>query len=237
MKPFLESWILTRFGAPKSILVDNGGEFVNGKMTDLCQNFNIRILTTAGYSPFQNGLCERNHSVVDEIIDRMMTSGRYTSVKAALGAAIFAKNIHITSLGFSPYQIAFGTNPRIPGAIENEPPAENGTNVTSLVQKRLQSIFDARKAMSEVDNKHRLKAAEKSSHISKFKFYNMGDEVYFRIGNNKKWSGPGKVIAQDGKLLFIRHGRNLIVASPSRVQLAHQQHQLPPTEYKDVSGR
>ena len=58
-----------------------------------------------------------------------------------------------------------------------------------------------------------------------------------RIRNNLKCSGPGMVIAEDGKLLFIRLGRNLIVASPSRVQLAHQQHQLPPTEYKDVSGR
>ena len=67
IKPFLESWILTRFGAPRSILVDNGGEFVNQKMYDLCQNFNIRILTTAGYSPHQNGLCERNHSIVDEM--------------------------------------------------------------------------------------------------------------------------------------------------------------------------
>ena len=52
IKPFLESWILTRFGAPKAILVDNGGEFVNKKMTDLCHNFNVRILTTAGNSPF-----------------------------------------------------------------------------------------------------------------------------------------------------------------------------------------
>ena len=111
IKPFLESWILTRFGAPRSILVDNGGEFVNKKMNYLCQNFNIRMFTTAGYSPYQNGLCERNYSTVDEIIDKMMTSGRYTNVRLALGAAISAKNIRITSLGFSPFQMVFGTNP------------------------------------------------------------------------------------------------------------------------------
>ena len=46
IKPLLESWILTRFGAPRAILVDNGGEFVNRKMTDLCQNFNVKIFTT-----------------------------------------------------------------------------------------------------------------------------------------------------------------------------------------------
>ena len=77
-------------------------------MNDLCQNFNIRIFTTAGYSPYQNGLCERNHGTVDEIIDKMMTSGRYSNVRAALGAAIFAKNVRTTSLGFSPYHVVFG---------------------------------------------------------------------------------------------------------------------------------
>ena len=118
-------------------------------MTDLCHNFNVRILTTAAYRPFQNGI-----STVDEIINRNMTSGRHNSVKAALGAAIFAKNIRTTSLGFSPHQIVFGSNPRIPGAIENEPPAEQGTTVIALVQKHLEAIFDARKAMVEVENKN-----------------------------------------------------------------------------------
>ena len=231
LKPFLDSWILTRFGAPRSILVDNGGEFVNKKMTDLCQNFNIRIFTTAGYSPFQNGICERNHATVDEIIDKMMTSGKYKSVREALNAAIFAKNIRTSTLGFSPFQIVFGSNPRIPGAIENEPPAESGMTITSLVQKRLQSIFDARKAMAEVENKSRLKAAEKSSHVAKFQAYNIGDEVYFRMGNSSKWSGPGKIVAQDNKLIFIRHGRHLIVASQSRVQLANQNNGVDINKY------
>ena len=237
IKPFLESWILTRFGAPKSILTDNGGEFVNKKMTDLCHNFNIRIFTTAGHSPYQNGICERNHSTVDEIIDRMMSSGRYSSVKAALGAAIFAKNIRTTSLGFSPHQIVFGSNPRIPGAIENEPPAEMGISITSLVQRRLQSIFDARRALSQVDNKHRLRMAEKASHTGKLKIYNIGDLVYYRLGEKLNWAGPGKIIAQDNKLIFVRHGRNLIVASPNRIQLAYQQHKLPSIESKEFTEK
>ena len=41
---FLDNWVLKMFGAPESILVDNGGEFYNNKMRDLCENFNIKIL-------------------------------------------------------------------------------------------------------------------------------------------------------------------------------------------------
>ena len=114
-----------------------------------------------------------------------------------LGAAIFAKNIRITSLGFSPFQVVFGTNPRIPGAIENEPPAQNGKTLTTLVQNRLQSIFDARRALAEVDNKHRLKAADQSKRATNIQFYSPGSEVYYRMGNGSSWAGPGKGLAQD----------------------------------------
>ena len=60
IEPLLNSWILSQFGAPRNIIVDNGLEFVNSKMKDLCRNFNIRLFTTAAYSPYKNGLCEKN---------------------------------------------------------------------------------------------------------------------------------------------------------------------------------
>ena len=61
VKVFLDCWILNLFGAPKRILFDNGKEFWNYKMKDLCQNFNIKFHSTGAHSPFQNGLCVRNH--------------------------------------------------------------------------------------------------------------------------------------------------------------------------------
>ena len=72
IKPFLESWILTRFGAPRAILSNCRGEFVNSKMKSLCESFNIKMFTTAGYSAHQNGINERHHATCDEIIKRMM---------------------------------------------------------------------------------------------------------------------------------------------------------------------
>ena len=105
IEPLLNSWILSQFGAPRNIIVDNGLEFVNSKMKDLCRNFNIRLFTTAAYSPYQNGLCEKNHQIVDEIIQRMITHGSFTKVKDALQSAIFAKNMRTNFLGFSSYQI------------------------------------------------------------------------------------------------------------------------------------
>ena len=218
IKPFLESWILTRFGAPRAILSDCGGEFVNSKMKSLCESFNIKMFTTAGYSAHQNGINERHHATCDEIVKRMMASGQYKTVKEAMGPAVFAKNIRVTSNGFSPHQIVFGQNPRIPGAIENELPAQSGKSELSLIQDRLQALYNAKNTLSRMDNTHRLEKAENITHSGKMVFVEQGEEVYYRMGMDQDWKGPGKVIGQDGKQIFIRHGRSYIIASPARIR-------------------
>ena len=217
IKPFLESWILTRFGAPRAILSDCGGEFVNSKMKSLCESFNIKMYTTAGYSAHQNGINERHHATCDEIIKKMLESGKFKTVRDAMGPAVFAKNIRVSSNGFSPHQIVFGQNPRIPGAIDNELPAQSGKSEIAMIQERLQSIYSARNALSKIDNANRLETARKTSHGGKMVFVQQGEEVYYRMGLDPDWKGPGKVIGQDGKQIFIRHGRSYIIASPARI--------------------
>ena len=228
IKPLLDSWILNLFGAPKNIIFDNGLEFMNSKMRDLCKNFNIRMFTTATYSPYQNGLCERNHQIVDEIVKKMMTGGQYSRVKDALQPAVFAKNILINSTGYSPYQLVYGKNPRVPGAIDNNPPAQEGMTSSALIQNRIMSIFNARRALAKVDSKARLKLAEKSSRAPKLEKYNQGDLVYYKFGLNPDWQGPGRVVVQDNKLIFVRHGRNIIVSSLSRISKVVPNHCIPP---------
>ena len=34
----------------------------------------------------------------------------------------------------------------------------------------------------------------------------IGDKVYYKRPGNKEWKGPGRVIGQDGKIVFVRHG-------------------------------
>ena len=190
IKPFLQSWILTRFGAPRAIITDNGGEFVNHKMTNLCHNFGIKLYTTAGYSAHQNGINERQHAICDEIIKKMMTSGQFKSVKEALGPAVFAKNIRTASSGFSPHQIVFGRNPRVPGAIENEPPAQSTKCKDELIQRRIKAIFEARLAVAHVENQNRLQKAQTITHAGKMVFVKEGEWVYYRMGGDPDWQGP-----------------------------------------------
>ena len=44
-------------------MMDNGREFSLDEMLEISSILNIQLCTTAGESPFQNGLCERLHVI------------------------------------------------------------------------------------------------------------------------------------------------------------------------------
>ena len=47
------SWIWNN----KIYLTDNGGEFSSDEMREVCSILDVQTLTTAAFSPFQNGVC------------------------------------------------------------------------------------------------------------------------------------------------------------------------------------
>ena len=63
-------WI-GKFGVMKSVLTDSGGEFNSDEMRKVESILNIQVCTTAGESPFQNGLCERVHAVTDMMLTKL----------------------------------------------------------------------------------------------------------------------------------------------------------------------
>ena len=60
-------WVGAGYGITDLILTDNGGEFT-AQIEKVASILNANVLTTAAESPFQNGLCERNHAVTDNML-------------------------------------------------------------------------------------------------------------------------------------------------------------------------
>ena len=63
-------WIGT-FGIMAALMTDNSGEFSSDEMREIMSILNVQLYTTSGYSPFQNGLCERVHSVMDMMLAKL----------------------------------------------------------------------------------------------------------------------------------------------------------------------
>ena len=48
-----------------------------------------------------------------------------------------------------------------------------------------------------------------------------GDRVFYKREGKERWLGPGKVVFQDGKVVFVRHGDVFVRVSPNRLQKVH----------------
>ena len=96
----MSTWIGV-FGVMKSVMSDNGGEFSSEETRDVASILNWKLCTTGAESPFQNGLCERNHAVCDNILTKLQAQYPKTPLPVLLKWANMAKNSLAMWNGFS----------------------------------------------------------------------------------------------------------------------------------------
>ena len=139
------------------------------------------------------------------------------SLKIALSWAVHAKNtLHMVE-GFSPYQLVFGRNPKLPSVLNDDPPALEGTTTSEVFAKHMNTLVSARKAFLQAESSNRIRRALKSNIRQVENHFENGDSVYYKRESSNEWKGPGKVIGQDGKVVIIKHGLYTIRAHSSRV--------------------
>ena len=139
-------------GALKKFLADNGGEFANPELTDMCGNVNVFMMNTAAESPWQNGLCEQNHAVVDRCLEKIMEDNPHMPLKTALSWASNANNSPQMWCGFSSYQLVYGKNPNIPSLMTDNPPALEGSTISSSFAQHINTLHAARRSYIKAES-------------------------------------------------------------------------------------
>ena len=210
-------WVGAGFGVMEAILTDNGGEFNADEIREVASILNVEVLTTAAYSPFQNGLCERNHAVVDMMLMKLREQCPQTEIGVLLAWANVAKNSLQMWHGFSSYQIVFGKNPNLPNILTDEVPALEGSTTSETLARHLDSLHKARRAFIQSEADERIRRALRSKVRASEQVFEPGDHVFYKRDGHDRWLGPGKVIFQDGKVVFVRHGGIFVRVSPNRL--------------------
>ena len=95
-------------------------------------------------SPWQNGLCEQNHAVVDRCLEKIMEDNPHIPLKTALSWALNAKNSMQMWCGFSSYQLVYGKNPNIPSVMTDNPPPLEGRTISSSSAQHINTLHVAR---------------------------------------------------------------------------------------------
>ena len=202
------------FGQMYGIHSDIGGEFSNSTLEEIASKLGVELTTTAAYSPHQNGINERNHAIVDIMITRMMLSDSTLKPEMALVWALNAKNSLENVDGFSPYQLHIGKNPLFPSTTRDGPPSYETVTKSKAFATHLNAMHSARKEFIKAESSASLKQALKSKVHPRGHDIAEGDSIYYKQKRNATskdnvWQGPSKVVAVNGKKLFVDKGARL----------------------------
>ena len=212
----MSSWI-GYFGVMKAILSDNGGEFCNEELKEVKSILNIEDLTTGAESPWQNGLCEKNHATIDVMLERMIEDYPDTPEDILLGWANMAKNSMKMVYGFSSNQLVFGSNPNLPNIASDGPPAMEGKTCSEIFAHHLNALHASRKAFIETESSEKIRKALARKVCTNNAVLERGDRVYYKRERDDSWRGPAKVMFQDRKVIFVRHGSSCVRVSANRI--------------------
>ena len=190
-------------------------------------HFNVEICNTGAESPWQNGICERNHSVIDLCVEKIIEDDRDLSIEVALAWAVNAKNAISNYSGFSPYQLVLGQNPNLPSVLTDDLPALESKSDQDFVAVHLNALHAARKAYVEAETSDRIRRALCHKVRVVEESFELGDKIFYKRNYDNRWRGPAKVIGQDGKIVYVKHGDQLVRVSTCKIVKIGEEFQDP----------
>jgi transposase InsO family protein len=201
--------IMCRVGIPAQLLSDNGKEFENNMMREICRLLEIDKLRTTAYKASTNGAVERLHRTMNSMLGKVVSQNqrdwdeRLPSVMAAYRAS------RHESTGYSPNFLLFGRENRAPvdllwGAPDDD---ETFSSYDEYVDRKVELMRESYRLARE----HLGVSAERNKHYYDMrvrpKVYKTGMWVYYYtprryIGRSPKWqkmfTGPFLVIREVG---------------------------------------
>ena len=218
IKALNETWNW-RFGFPSvGFWADNGLEFQNSEMYEYASKFGFSIKFGPTYSPWSNGVNERNHASADVVVKKILEEDKNISLKTAVSLASWTHNTNVNVLGYDPMSLVTGKSVMYPGVTVG-----NLATDCAFSSENVQQIMERHKRVTEIfrqdEYSSKLKMAEKvrSRPYQNLK-YQTGDTVFYQEKDNKVWLGPVKVQNQDGPNVWIYVNGDLKKVASCKVQ-------------------
>ena len=248
-KLFSEMW-LRPFGLPQTILTDGGSEF-RFEFERRVEQCGVLHVVSDSYSPWQNGKAERHGGWVKTRLEEEIQSGQgVVTSREDLDSLVLSlvshKNRWFHRGGFSPAQLAFGTNPRIPLELLSDDglqaPGMSEILADSFEQDSAAAEFSRTHAIRQrarelcvrttAQDKVRLSGTsrphlQRQWHVGQWVF------VYRRFPGTgqghmtrSRWTGPGLVVMQDGHSVWVSMRSRLLKCNSDQLRPASHEESL-----------
>jgi transposase InsO family protein len=196
-------WV-TRYGFPDSIHSDQGTEFENQLLRDICAWAGVDKTRTTPYHPECNGQAERLNRAIKETVTAIcMQHGShwYDALPFAVWSIRSAVN---RSTQFAPYTILFGRPMRMPYDYQT-----HNDDSCALYHEWVENIVSRMEAIQRIVNKNLLNAQmamERSENVYRHteRCFMVGDKVLVRMLHRNaeeahekfipRWRGPAVIV-------------------------------------------
>ena len=220
LNAIFKSWIQV-YGAPEIFLTENGREFAKSKFIDMAKSINITVKVTAAESQFSNGLVERHNFMIADMMDNVLEKSQHLDMDLTLAWCLNAKNWLANLHGFSPFQLVFGQNLKLPSTFTDKPPVLIQHDTSTILTDNLAAIHKARQVFILSESSERIRRALNNNvWTSRDTKYITRDSVYLKKINEKWLRGPGKVLGPDGQQDLVKYRNNYVRVHSCRLSLS-----------------
>ena len=100
------------------------------------------------------------YQFIKEAEEKCKTCTKFKKPKGRpIAWAVNAKNSMSNVFGYSPHQLVFGANPKVPSILTDQTPALEGVTSTQIIADHLNALTAARKAFVEAESSGKIKRA------------------------------------------------------------------------------
>ena len=209
MLGFIQKNILNKFGAPRTIISNEGSHFSNKMFAKLMSRYEVNHVMSLAYHLQSNGQAKKSNREIKNILEKTINAKRKDwSIK--LEDALWAyRTAYKSPIRMSPYKIVYGKQCHLPLELEYKAMwaiKKLNFDFQAVKEKRLLQLNELEELRNEAyDNTKIYKDKIKKWHDQKIlrKEFKVGDQVLlynFRLklfpGKLKsRWSGPYTIVA------------------------------------------
>ena len=233
------SEVILEFGTPKYLLSDQGTQFVSHLLKETCKLLNISKLQTTAFHPQSNGICERFHkSLVDMISHFVAKDAQRWDEYVPYAVMAYRRTPHSVTR-FSPYYLVYGREMRLP--VEDDLRIKRKVDEVNYEQY-VRELAEKLKAANQIVKRENKKGQQKSKQYydrkAKMRNFEKGDYVYVynpaaKQGAARKfacsWEGPYPIVEKLSQLTYRirKDDGKLVVVHVNRIKECRVRFELP----------
>ena len=176
---------------------DNGKEFSNVKLDKLTSKLGLTVKFGLAYSPWSNGLNERNHASADLTIKKLMEEKKVPLNDSLIKAAAWAHNSSVNKLGYTPLQLVTRKSVTLPGLTRGNDRTESMMDCEA-VQQTMERLTNTVSKFCEAEIQKKLRECQglRIQQYQHFGRYIEGDRVLYHPMQGNSWIGLAGVLCQ-----------------------------------------